>query len=257
MTKRTVVDRKSDQLTNRILIVFASTLLAIIGLMTVYKSYNRAATMFHTRTALLVLACVGAAGIAAGIYIALRAKHSDKYKNQYSFGVNLSGFMAVFAGSCLFMGVYHNDAVRVLYFALPVCAVLYLIYQIYQREFFAISLLTSLGGFVCWAISRLANQPNLSRSAELCAVGCLLTVAVAALFFFLIKRGGGALRLGAKRIALMPGRASYRFIFITCALIAASVVLAMLLGPLAAYYAVFILFAYLFIMAVYYTVKLM
>ncbi len=257
MTRRTVTDRKGDRFTNKILTVFAATLLAIIGLMTVYKAYNRAATMLNTRSALFVLAGVGVLGIIAGIFMAVRAKRASAHSDRYYFGVDLAGFMAVFALSCLLMAVYHNDAVRVLYFALPVSSVLYLIYQIYQREFFAISMLTSLGGFVCWELSRLYNQPYLNRSAELIAVVSLLALGVAALLFLFIKKSGGALRLGTKRIALMPGRASYLFIFITCALIALSIAFAMLFGALAAYYAVFILFAYLFVMAVYYTVKLM
>ena len=46
-------------------------------------------------------------------------------------------------------------------------------------------------------------------------------------------------------------------IYLTCAIVAAAVAAALVLGTAAAYYLMFALVAWLFIMAVYYTVKLM
>lgn len=46
-------------------------------------------------------------------------------------------------------------------------------------------------------------------------------------------------------------------VYLTCAVVAVAVVAALVLGTSAAYYLIFALVAWLFIMAVYYTVKLM
>ena len=65
------------------------------------------------------------------------------------------------------------------------------------------------------------------------------------------------LTLGGRKFQLFPRNTSYGMIYLTCAVIAAAVAAALLLGTAAAYYLIFALVAWLFIMAVYYTVKLM
>jgi hypothetical protein len=75
--------------------------------------------------------------------------------------------------------------------------------------------------------------------------------------FRIASKKHGVLPLGKTRVMLMRSNSSCLNPFITCGLVALSMVTAMLFGALAAYYAMFMLFAYLFAMAVYYTVKLM
>ena len=67
----------------------------------------------------------------------------------------------------------------------------------------------------------------------------------------------GVLTLGGKKLQVFSRNASYGMIYLTCAIVAAAVVAALLLGTAAAYYLIFALVAWIFIMAVYYTVKLM
>lgn len=248
---------KSDRFTNRILTVFAVTFLAFVGLVVIYRSYNRASTMLATRTALFIAAGVGVAGILAGVLIHLLSLRGKKFAGRARMGLDLAFFMAALAFCCLFMAFYYSAAVRVLYVAVPAAAVLYMIFLVYQREFFIISLVSACGGFACWALSRLYAGSATAGTARRFAVVCLALTVLIALFFILVRKNGGILKFGGAGAAILHANASYRFIFVTCAAVALALAGALIFGSLAAYYAMFILFGYLFVMAVYYTVKLM
>ena len=82
-------------------------------------------------------------------------------------------------------------------------------------------------------------------------------MAVAVLARVLQSRGG-VLSIKGKSLEVLPKNANYALLYITCAVIAAALVAALALGAVVTvmvYYAVPV--AWLLIMAVYYTVKLM
>lgn len=134
----------------------------------------------------------------------------------------------------------------------PVAAVLALIYYLFQRDFFFISLI-SAGGIVSLQLYRkmFMMHPTMIRCGF--ALGFILLIA-AAVVFILLQRNDNALPNGMR---VLPKDASYPLLYITCALNAILLALTLALGSTIAYYLLFVLVGWLFVMAVYYVVKLM
>lgn len=146
---------------------------------------------------------------------------------------------------------FYDVGMRVL-MALPaVAAVLILIYFLYQRTFFVTSAITGGGIAALWLYrGYYANHP--ARVLVCFVIGWVLLAAAAALAWKLSKTGG---KLGSLQI--MPERSMYGAVYLTCALTAVAMALALLLGAAAAFYLLFVLLAWLFGQAVFFTVKLM
>ena len=141
--------------------------------------------------------------------------------------------------------------VRVL-MALPaIVAVLMLIYFLYQRAFFVNAILTGGGLAALWLYRRYyMNHPT---AITVCFVLGLIVLVLAALLAWKLRQTGG--KLG--KIRLMPEGSDYVICWLTCAVVAVAMILALLLGVTVAYYLLFVLVAWLFCQAVFFTVKLM
>ena len=143
--------------------------------------------------------------------------------------------------------------IRWLTILVPVAAVLALVYYLFQRDFFCITLI-SAGGILSLQMYRrmiFAHPFRLHCGFVL----AFLLLAAAVVVFILLQRGKRPFPLGIDK--LVPVEANFPLLYITCALNAVLLVLALVLGVIAAYYLLFVLVGWLFIMAVYYTVKLM
>ncbi len=132
----------------------------------------------------------------------------------------------------------------------PVAAVLVLIWFLYQRVFFASALITACGAVLLWLVRQSGGLTP--RQTILFIVGFVL-LALAALAAWRLSRTGG--KVGSFR--LMPADTPYLMIYLTCAVTAVTMALGMLLGGTAAFYLMLVLVAWLFVQAVYFTVKLM
>lgn len=136
----------------------------------------------------------------------------------------------------------------------PVVAVLALVYYLFQRDFFFITLI-SAGGILSLQLYRrmfLAHPFRIQCGYVLAFI--LLAAALAA--FIILQRNAGVLP-GQKPIRILPKDANYSLLYAACALNAVLLALTLILGGIAAYYLLFVLVGWLFVMAVYYTVKLM
>lgn len=130
-------------------------------------------------------------------------------------------------------------------------AVLAAVFFLYQREFFYNAILVGVGITALWVYRQIfMNHPRMTYCG-FAAVWALMVLAAAAAFL-LSKREG---KLGFLRV--LPAGASYMSIYLTCAVVALTLLVALLVGVAAAYYAIFVLIGWLFCLAVYYTVKLM
>ena len=84
-------------------------------------------------------------------------------------------------------------------------------------------------------------------------LGVLLVGAV--VVFRVMQTAGGKLKLGGKWREILPKSANYALLYVTCAVVAAVAIAALLLGAVTLLYGVLV--AWLLILAVYYTVRLM
>lgn len=133
----------------------------------------------------------------------------------------------------------------------PVAAVLILIWFLYQRVFFFTALISGCGLAALW-LCREYYGAHPARIRIIFGAGLLL-LGLAMLLTVKLKNGGG--KLGSLR--LLPEGSSYPMIYVTCALTAVTMALSLILGATAAFYLLFVLAGWLFVQAVYFTVKLM
>ena len=164
----------------------------------------------------------------------------------------LTVFAFALAVCAVVIQLFYDSGLSLLTVLVPAVAVLALIFYLYQREFFCAAVLSVLGLLGVRFAGQVVDHPVL-------AYGYLVVLAVillaAAALFRMMQTNNGTLKLGDKQVELLPHAANYITLYLTCALVAAVVVGAVVLGSMMVLYGV--LAAWLLILAVYYTVRLM
>lgn len=191
---------------------------------------------------------VGAALIVAGIVWAVRSTQAGKpavLPWACTAGVGILWIVSLFA-------YYLFDVGMNLMMILPgVAAVLIVVFFLYQREFFYNVMLAAGGLVALWMYRQYYwDHPTAVRG---CFIGGLVVLAVALVLSFLLLRNDG--KLGSLRV--LPQGAMYVISWLTCVLTAAAMLLTLFLGDTAGYYLMFVLAGWLFIQAVFFTVKMM
>ena len=168
----------------------------------------------------------------------------------------LPGFLTILAAAlavcCIITRVFKGSGVQLLYVAVPVVAVLALIFYLYQKEFFTVATLSALGILGVWMSQRAAGHPILVYGYMVVLAVILVAVAVMSR---ILQGKHGVLALAGKPRRILPKNANYIMFYVTCAIIALVVIASIFLGAHAALYGVLV--AWLLVSAVYYTVKLM
>lgn len=164
----------------------------------------------------------------------------------------LTGVMFALAVCAVLIWKYYDKAINFLCVAVPAVAVLALIYYLYQRDFFFAATLSALG----LAGVRVAPQAS---SSPVVGYGSLAALAVvllaAALWFRHLQTRRGKMQVKGAELEVLSKTANYPLLYVTCLLVAVVVIAALVLGGLALLYGVLV--AWLLILAVYYTVRLM
>ncbi|MDL2273350.1 hypothetical protein LJC34_02190 [Oscillospiraceae bacterium OttesenSCG-928-G22] len=258
--------KREEAATNRILLTFLFALILIVGLMLANRGYRSISTMFATRYILYAVSCVGVLGIVYGI---LRTRTEKKARVDYSMTV-LNGPGIVLLSAILAIygfvgGQFYLDGISWMYVFVPAVAVLLLIFLLYPRDFFYISVICACGGYLMWYLSGSIGAGGLlrfnpaewvTRRGIYASILAILALVAAIVVFVRAKRKNGMFEMGKLKLRLLGAGANYLLLFLTVALMALFVVLAMLLGSVFAYYLTFAVFGYLFIAAIYYTVKI-
>ncbi len=130
-------------------------------------------------------------------------------------------------------------------------AVLIVVFFLYQRAFFFNAMLAGGGLVAVWMYRQYYwEHPTLIR---LSFIAGFVALAAAAVLAFLLRRNDG--KLGGVRV--MPPDSNYVITWITCVVTAAAMALTLALGGTTAFYLLFVLAGWLFVQAVFFTVKLM
>lgn len=246
---------RDDQVFNKILWLFGLAVITELLLLLCYRLYVKSSAdtivaVYHVMTKLVY---VGAAGAAGGVIWAAAAKKAGRAR----YGVRLTVGSGLMSLSVLFINGFYPDGVVILCGAVPVLAILALIYYLYQREFFLSSVLTGAGILVLWLFRR-GHGSEVWMPVVYASAGIFSAVLVVCLIFFLLLRAKkGAFTIGGRTLSLFSAGTGYTSLFSTLIFCAASLAVMFLFGATAAYYAIFVLVGHLFVLAVYYTVKMM
>lgn len=195
-----------------------------------------------------VMRWIGLAMLIAGLVLFAQREKRPKLKLP---GAALACAGAFFAFTSFCMRLYFPTSVTVMCVLVPVLLILGIVYLFYQAEFVAemAALAMGLGALV------LLNRSG-SAAVKACAVLALAGVAAIVVCILLAKRNGGALRLGKTSVPVFGAKTDYRLALGVPALCFV-LVLAALLAPGIAFYATWVLGILTFVLAVYYTIKLM
>lgn len=210
---------------------------------------NEIMVAYRLNTVLPILAVVFLALCVVCLAVALRRRKGGKASGLFTALTILCLMLAV---CCGISRLFHELGIRFLYVAVPVVAVLALVYYLYQHEFFLVACLSTLGILGVWLDARRAGNPALVYAYAVVLAVILIAVVVLA---FRLQKSKGVLTIGGKAVELFPKNANYPMLYVTCGLVAVVVAAGLVLGGMTLLYG--ILAAWLMIMAVYYTVRMM
>ena len=157
---------------------------------------------------------------------------------------------------------YLSDHQLPLAIILAALALLYLLYFIYPRSFMLLAVIDSGGALGFWLMRRVLRSGSYGwiyehrvwpkRATLPVIVFSLAIVLSVAVILFLRSQKG---RIG--KLTILPPETRYGGLLATCGLLAAGLLATVAFGWTAAWVAMIVCFAYLFIAAIYYTSKLM
>ena len=244
---------KSDQNMNRAIALLIGGMIAEWYLLMADRYYVRGGSrrMYEWYRYFGVMRWVGLGLLIVGVVL-LVMKNRQGLKNWIGrLGAGIAaagGFLALSSEGARHV---YPTSVSVMCVLVPVVLVLGIIYLFYQAEFSVQATALAAGLFALALLNR-------SGTTLVRAVSVLVMIFIALLIAgtVLLKKNGGTLKLGQKPMRLFPVNMDYRLTFGVPALCIVAV-LAALLAPSVAFYAIWVLGALAFALAVYYTVKLM
>lgn len=201
-------------------------------------------------TVLKVLLYVGLALVAAGIVLLIVGREKNKDFTKLSRWLLIVGVFFTLSSE-LMLKVYPQGTTAMCIFV-PVVMILGVIFLMYQREFSVQTAALAMSILAMALLSRGVGNANWSlivKGYSICAaaaVAILLAITCAA------QRGDGC--IGSVRI--FPSGTGYKIIYLVLAVCLVAIVAALFVDSIA-YYGVWVLSVLLFILAVYYTVKML
>lgn len=248
---------QEEYTTNKVLTVFSVCLLGVLVLMILQRLLDYANTW---RVGMIMQKCLlvlGAAGVIWGVVLFWREKTGKRAAARRilcSRNVLIASVILVIAMSVI--GLYGSAPIKVLYVILPVLAVYYLIYHSYAPEFFVIAVNCGFALGLVWVVRQAQVSANYSHLAYI-AAAVMAAVALIQVICVLALRGRkGRFRFNGREIDWKLSRNAYTMLVLTPVVMAA-VVLAAALLPAAGLICMGVTAGYVFVTAVYYTVKLM
>ena len=248
--KRAARVEKNNRNMNRALELLTAGFLAEFYLLLVNNYFvrgtvNQLVTMSY---ALEVLLYVGLALVAAGIVLLIVNKKKDKGLTNLNKWLLIAGVFFTLSSE-LMLKVYPQGTTAMCVFV-PVVMILAIIFLMYQREFSVQAVALAMTILAMVLLSRgSGNWAMVVKGYSVCAA---LVIAALAVVAYLAQRNDGC--IGSVR--LFPSGAGYKILYLILIVCLAAIVAALLVGGIA-YYGVWAMSVLLFLLAVYYTVKML
>ena len=186
------------------------------------------------------------------IWAAVRLKQGGK-----------TGLPVVLALGCGAVGLcahvaftFQDVGVPMLFWLVVAWAVLALVYYLYQRECFLAVALTALGLLGIWLVRKGSYGPY-ATLIDVYLAGMAVVSVLALIALALLQKRGGVLPRKEGGIRVLHKKTNYPLLYVTCVLMLAAFVAALVLSPALMYYLIFALIAWAFILVVYHTVQML
>ncbi len=244
---------QDEELTNRILIAFGMSLVGLLAVILIGRQLDDVYKFVPT-----VLACGYAAiafAVASVVFVTVAVTGRKKNPENIWNGrfVQFAVLSCIAALSLTAIRLFPTESFGVLYAALPSLAFVYLIFKIYQKDFFAQTMFIGLGGITLFILSRLNDVSPLPMLSYVVSGAAVLALVICLIMLTTLPKKEG--KIG--KTVLFSKKANYKLMYTTIAIMIACIIVAMVLGSVVAFWLMIGAFAYLFVLAVYYTIKLM
>ena len=239
-----------DRAYYKILAAFGAAAIAEVFFVTVYRRLYASGGESNISGAMYVLA-----GSLLAVCIACAAVSAAKRKNKKSIAAQFLGLSAaalMLSASALMLARHGMTAAKLLCILCPVVLLLYIIFIIYQREFFVTALLCAVCLFAVWAIK---SYKGSEVKYAIIALSVTLLLSVTAAAAALAHRRLG--RAGKNRLFVYESDQNRILLFVSCVLAALGAVCTYAAPQAVSEIVIIIVSAYLFVSAVYCTIKLM
>ena len=248
--KRAVRVEKNNRNMNRALELLTAGFLAEFYLLLVNNYFVRGTVnqLVTMSCVLEVLVFVGLALVAAGIALLIVGKKKDKDFTKLTKWLLIAGVFFTLSSE-LMLKVYPQGTTAMCIFV-PVVMLLGVIFLMYQREFSVQTAALAMSILAMVLLNRgSGNWSLIVKGYSICAAVAIVVLQLIALK---AQRNDGC--IGSVRI--FPSGADYKMLYLIFVVCFVAIVAALFVGGVA-YYGVWVLSALLFILAVYYTVKML
>ena len=263
-SKKTPQSRaQEDFVTNKILTIFVFTFAVMMLLILAYRGYSHMNTFLTSYYGSYIAAGLGALGaVVCAVLAVLDRKKGIKREYKVFTPLNICFGCVILCLAGLVSARFDIAGIKVLYAVVPSVALLSLLPMIYPRDFFFIALVTGCGVLLMYIYSKEISELMLwQRDFSLRSLGAtlvaLLLLAAWTVLLLRLRKDHGLLKVKETEFDFYPKNTHYVFSFITAGVVALCTLAAYFFGAVAAYYLMFLLLAYLFAMAVIYTVKML
>ena len=250
--KRAQRQSEDDKVFNRMLLWLAGAVVVELLLLLLQKVYVE---MIFSGIVAQALAnffkMFSAAGAVIAVGCGIWAVMNWRSGKPVTLPVIIAGVAAALWVISLLSYFLYAEGVRILMMFPAAAAVLIIIFFLYQRPFFFNAMLTG-GGLLALVLHR-QYYMNHPRFIIACIVAGVAVLAAAAALALQLRRTDG--KLGGFRV--VPVESNYLMTFLTCAVTAVVMVLGLILGVSMSQYLMYALVGWLFIQAVFFTVKMM
>lgn len=183
---------------------------------------------------------------------AVKVRNGDSGKDGTLQAAVACGFLCMGIGGLLMRNLETTAAPMVLA-VVPGLGVLMMVFYLYQKEFFGCAVIGGMGLLGFWVyrtfLSGAVYYGYLALTLVIAAVGVALALK--------LKQKDGVWTIRGKEIVVLQPGAAYLPYYLTAAVTAILLLAPLALGAAVAYYAMWIMATCLFILAVYFTSKLM
>lgn len=256
--KKTAQRQQEDIALNRAMLWFGAAMVLELLLLLINR-YFVDFPMDQVKVALVlekVLIAAAGLGVLSGVVCAALAWKKLGAGQAYPFRLVLGGTWLFALGVCSALVVrFGQSAMQLLYVLVPAGAVLALVYYLYQKEFFFSACGAGVGLLGLWLVRKNVGTHDLLISVYM-VLGVVFLLGLAALMLRL-KKTGGVVTVKGKAVELLNKQSNFPLVILS-SLVSLLIMLAgLVLGATVAFYLMFALLAWLFLLLVYYTVKLM
>lgn len=253
-SKRSV--KEEEYITNKVLSVFTVCLLGVLVLMVMQRLLGYGSTFMLGMVVQKALLVAGILGAAWGVYLLiLEHKGRRNAAHRIICGWHVLLVSVSFAVIMALVGHFGTLPIRALYVILPAIAVYYLVYHSYAAEFFLIAIDCGLALGLTWIVRRALVSANFGfmRYAAVAAMVCVALLQL--LWTAQVRRNNGNFTFAGRKFSFPFSKHAYTMLSVTP--VAMAVVVAAALVSALGIVCMGAAAGYLFITAVYYTVKLM